>query len=84
MPCYHPLDAWIHRYKKTEAGKNLLLFLYNPKFCFSPTPDMQVACGRCVGCRLAKSREWAARLCMKALSIGIIVGLLLLWLMIIS
>lgn len=61
MPCYHPLDAWIHRYKKTDSGKNLLLFNYNTKFCSQPTPDMQVPCGRCVGCRLAKSREWAAR-----------------------
>ena len=63
MPCYHPVPYWVHPFKKTENGKNLLLFSYNPKFCTSVTPDGHVACGRCIGCRLAKSREWAVR-CM--------------------
>lgn len=61
MPCYHPLDAWIHRNKKTDNGKNLLLFTYSPKTCSQATPDLQINCGRCIGCRLAKSREWAVR-----------------------
>lgn len=68
MPCYHPLDAWIHRSQKTELGKNLLLFSYNPKYCNGPTPDLQTPCGRCIGCRLAKSREWAVR-CMHEASL---------------
>jgi hypothetical protein len=63
MPCYHPVEYWVHQSKKTDNGKNLLLFSYNPKFCAGPTPDGHVACGRCIGCRLAKSREWAVR-CM--------------------
>lgn len=61
MACYHPIEAWIHRKKKTEKGKNLLVFNYNPKTCSQPTPDLQIKCGRCIGCRLAKSREWAVR-----------------------
>lgn len=63
MPCYHPLEYWINPFKKTVNGKNLLIFSYNPKYCNSITPDGHVACGRCVGCRLAHSRELAAR-CM--------------------
>lgn len=68
MPCFHPLDAWIHPTKKTDKGKNLLIFSYNPKTCSSPYPDLQTECGRCVGCRLKKSREWSVR-CMHEASL---------------
>lgn len=67
MPCYHPIDAWIHPDQKTDKGKRLLVFQYDPKFC-SPTADIQLACGRCVGCRLSKSREWSVR-CMHEASL---------------
>lgn len=63
MTCFHPIDAWIHPSKKTEKGCALLLFSYDPKVCNSVHPDLQTKCGRCVGCRLSKSREWAVR-CM--------------------
>lgn len=68
MPCYHPLDAWIHNSQKSPNGKNKLLFSYHPKTCDRTTPDLQVACGRCIGCRLAKSREWSVR-CMHEASL---------------
>lgn len=56
MPCYHPLSAFqslnADRYgKKTVA--------------FRPIPDsrpLQLPCGRCIGCRLERSRQWAVRL----------------------
>jgi hypothetical protein len=68
MPCYHPLDAWIHPTEKSTNGGKKLIFSYNPKICNGPTPDLQVPCGRCVGCRLGKSREWAVR-CMHEASL---------------
>ena len=68
MPCYHPIDCWIHSKEKTENGAKKLVFYYNPEYCNSITPDLQVACGRCVGCRLGKSREWAVR-CMHEASL---------------
>ncbi|AXL14825.1 replication initiator protein [Microviridae sp.] len=52
MPCYHPLQAF-----RTPGGK----------IVFKPTglPDYQdhleIPCGRCVGCKLERSREWAVR-----------------------
>lgn len=49
MPCYHPLDAW-----RNASGVS-----------FRPTPDsqnIQLPCGRCIGCRLERSRQWALRL----------------------
>ncbi|UOF78947.1 replication associated protein [Microviridae sp.] len=68
MPCYHPLDAWVHTSKKTEGGKDLILFSYHPATCARTTPDFQVPCGRCVGCKLGKSREWSVR-CMHEASL---------------
>jgi len=55
MACYHPLDAWHHPTEKKP------LLTYNPKLCGQPTPDFKLPCGRCIGCRLDKSRKWAIR-----------------------
>ena len=68
MSCFHPLDCWIHPTKKTDKGKKVLLFNYDPKVCSRTIPDLQTECGRCVGCRLKKSREWAVR-CMHEASL---------------
>lgn len=49
MPCYHPIDAW----RSAEGVSH------------RPTPDFthfKHACGRCIGCRLERSRNWALRL----------------------
>lgn len=49
MACTRPLNAY-----KTPSGKVL----------FTPHPDssfIQLPCGQCIGCRLARSREWAIR-----------------------
>lgn len=49
MPCYHPLKA-----HKSPKGVS-----------FKTTPDsfpIQLPCGRCIGCRLERSRQWAVRL----------------------
>lgn len=49
MPCYHPIAAW-----RTRHG-----------VFFRDTIDSQpikLPCGRCIGCRLERSRQWAVRL----------------------
>ena len=58
MPCYKPLDAWR---PDDSTGSKKLIFSYNAKHCKSVIPDLQVPCGRCVGCRLERSRQWAIR-----------------------
>lgn len=68
MPCYHPIDAWIHPSKKTDNGSNRIIFSYKNNSCNSTTPDFKLPCGRCIGCRLGKSREWAVR-CMHEASL---------------
>lgn len=63
MPCYHPLDAWMRQ----GGGK--------PKFYKRNGPresgpdwqrDLKLPCGRCIGCRLERSKQWALRLMHEA------------------
>lgn len=61
MPCYHPIDAWR---PDSYSGDKKLIFKYDVQRCGGRlTPDIKVPCGRCVGCRLERSRQWAMR-CM--------------------
>jgi hypothetical protein len=59
MPCYHPITAW--RSKRLNAnGKRPLVF--NRKNGYEDM-QLEVPCGRCIGCKLERSRQWATR-CM--------------------
>jgi len=61
MPCYHPIPAWQLLNVKTDKGKSTLSFK-NP--FAKPTKNrvpIQIPCGRCIGCALEKSRQWAVR-----------------------
>lgn len=50
MPCFHPLSAW-----RTESGE--ILFVDRGK-----GDRIDLPCGRCIGCRLERSRQWATRI----------------------
>lgn len=54
MPCFHPLDA--HRPLGAVGGR--LSFGKPPAGAYR---CFKVPCGQCVGCRLERSRQWAAR-----------------------
>lgn len=58
MPCYHPLEGYKSRVVSPDTGKRDVVF--NPRDGFSDLP-VQLACGQCVGCRIARSQEWAVR-----------------------
>lgn len=65
MTCYHPLTAFVDLEEKTLSGKK--------KICFS-TPkglgqyeEIRLPCGKCIGCRLERSRQWAVRAIHEAL-----------------
>jgi hypothetical protein len=60
MSCYHPISAWRSRSPSLETGNYVIYF--NPKYSGSHDP-IKLPCGRCVGCRLDRSRQWAVR-CM--------------------
>lgn len=53
MPCFHPISAW-----RSASG-----VVFRPTVDASP---FQLPCGRCIGCRLEKSRQWALRLTHEA------------------
>lgn len=65
MPCFYPLDAWqtsqgdIHFYPKGSAGKSRQNGADYKR-------ELTLPCGRCIGCRLEKSRQWAIRMMHEA------------------
>lgn len=59
MPCYHPLPGWYAR-KRNANEKRSVKFNLDEGSARLPT---SVPCGRCIGCRLEYSRQWAVR-CM--------------------
>lgn len=55
MPCYKPLTG----YQSPTGGK--LVFKPKPNYI-----EKQIPCGRCIGCKIERSRQWAVR-CMHEL-----------------
>lgn len=56
MPCYSPLRAW--KGGLTESGKKKLVF---KKQEAHGVAEIELPCGNCIGCRLDRARQWAAR-----------------------
>lgn len=52
MACFHPIPAW----KRDEGGS----VSFHEVKC---SREIQIPCGRCIGCRLSRTRSWAIR-CM--------------------
>jgi len=57
MPCFYPLQAWRSRVASSN-GKHPPVF--DVKYGFEDRP-LTLPCGRCIGCRLERSRQWAIR-----------------------
>lgn len=58
MPCFHPLTGWRVRTGRLANGKWPITFSAQDGFLDLP---VTVPCGRCLGCRLERSRQWAIR-----------------------
>ena len=58
MPCFHPLTGYLAR-DANASGKRSIVF--DPKLALGVDVKRQVPCGRCIGCRLERSRQWAMR-----------------------
>lgn len=56
MPCFHPLQAW----KRPDGG---IVF---SEVKSDGGQSLDLPCGRCVGCRLERSRQWASRILNEA------------------
>lgn len=63
MPCYHPLKAWHVGYH--DSGKDKYkITSYSTNYVKDALADsIDIPCGKCIGCRLDYSRQWADR-CM--------------------
>lgn len=61
MPCFHPITAWRSQ-TKTAAGKRPLIFTPNGAF----GDKLEIPCGRCIGCRLERARQWSLRIMHEA------------------
>jgi hypothetical protein len=60
MPCFHPLQAARYRENTSDKWK---IFFQN----FPPAAEkINLPCGRCIGCRLEYSRQWATRIMHEA------------------
>nr|UQB76421.1 replication associated protein [Flumine microvirus 32] len=58
MPCYYPITAYRAKAGRSETGGWPLVF--DTKNGLHDLP-IQIPCGRCIGCRLERSRQWAIR-----------------------
>lgn len=58
MPCYRPLNAWRSSVFNPKTRKFGITF--SAKDAVRDLP-LELPCGRCIGCRLEKSRQWAMR-----------------------
>jgi hypothetical protein len=56
--CTRPLKAYKSRHVNQETGKRQIAFNKTEGFVDQP---LEISCGKCMECRLAKSREWAVR-----------------------
>lgn len=63
MPCYHPLKAWHIGYHDSGKDKYKITSHTTDYVKGALSEPITIPCGRCVGCRLEYSREWADR-CM--------------------
>ncbi len=61
MACYKPLKAWRGRQLSLKTGKFPMVFKLQDSNATLICPPIMLPCGRCVGCRLQKSKEWAIR-----------------------
>lgn len=57
MPCYKPLKGYRARTPE-PSGKYRVVF--NIKYGYADLP-VTVPCGQCIGCKLERSKKWAAR-----------------------
>lgn len=58
MTCYHPIRAWRSQSGRQANGKWPLVF--NKSAGYGDL-EVEIPCGRCIGCRLERSRQWAMR-----------------------
>lgn len=67
MSCYHPKTAWKSLIEKNpETGKAIITFKIpspqSKEWEGKTYEQIEIPCGKCIGCRLEYSRQWALRI----------------------
>ena len=57
MACFHPIPAW-----QLSDGK----VVFAERSGSDIVRELELPCGRCVGCRLERSRQWTVRVMHEA------------------
>lgn len=65
MPCYYPIHGWRGRTRNPLTGRRPVVFSLSEGV---QDQKVTVPCGRCIGCRIDRSRQWAVR-CMHEASL---------------
>jgi len=58
VPCYYPINGYRSRAGRNDNGAWPIVFDVSNGYRDLP---VTVPCGRCIGCKLEKSRQWATR-----------------------
>lgn len=58
MPCYHPIRMKQLERTNKNGARPIVSYTHRDK-----GRSIDLPCGRCVGCRLERSRQWAVRCC---------------------
>lgn len=59
MACFNPLVAYRGKIPNAKTGK--LPMVFQARDSLEPDSPVKLPCGRCIGCRLERSRQWAIR-----------------------
>lgn len=59
MTCYFPQAGYRSQVRNPETGKYLITF--NPMKALNSTNPINIPCGKCIGCKLDQSQDWAVR-----------------------
>jgi len=64
MSCFHPVSAWFSN-EVNPSGKRSLVFNIKERYKGNDPrydKEIKIPCGRCVGCKGDKQKEWAVRI----------------------
>lgn len=59
MPCLQTIRAYRSHKKKTKNNKSVIVF--KAKDAGKTFDEIEIPCGRCIGCRIEKSKIWSLR-----------------------
>ena len=58
MPCYHPITGYRAKRPNPETGRFPIVFNHKDGWI---DRKVNLPCGKCIGCKLEYSRQWAVR-----------------------